>query len=104
MIYVHNTWLAGLVKASAPRSYRTLWNKYYVDELYDAGVVEPARQTGRVCVGLDDYLIDGLIWLVTAIPRGIGYMLRTMQSGLIQGYAFSMVAGIAIIVLLVFWA
>ncbi len=104
VIYVHNTWLAGLIKASAPRSYRTLWNKYYVDELYDAGVVEPARQTGRVCVGLDDYLIDGLIWLVTAIPRGIGYMLRTMQSGLIQGYAFSMVAGIAIIVLLVFWA
>jgi len=103
-IYVQNTWLAGLIKASAPRSYRTLWNKYYVDELYDVGVVEPARQTGRVCVGLDDYLIDGLIWLVTAIPRAIGYMLRTMQSGLIQGYAFSMVAGIAIIVLLVFWA
>ncbi|MGB2984876.1 MAG: NADH-quinone oxidoreductase subunit L, partial [Phycisphaerae bacterium] len=103
-VYVRQTWIPGLVKASAPRSYQTLWNKYYVDELYDASVIEPARQTGKVCVGLDDYLIDGLIWFVTAIPRGLGYLLRVFQSGLLQGYGLSMVAGVAVIVLLVFWA
>ena len=104
ILYVQQDWLPGLIRASAPRSYRTLWNKYYVDEAYDAGVVEPARQTAHVCVGLDDYLIDGLLWLVTAIVRGIGHLLRPFQSGMLQGYALSMVAGIAIIVLLVFWA
>jgi NADH-quinone oxidoreductase subunit L len=104
VLYVQQTWLPGLIKASVPRSHRTLWHKYYVDEMYNAGVVEPARRTGRVCVGLDDYLIDGLVWLATAIPRGIGLMLRPLQSGLLQGYALSMVAGIAIIVVLVFWA
>ena len=104
MLYISQTWIPGLLKASAPRGYRTLWNKYYVDELYDASVVEPAKQTGRACVGLDDYLIDGLIWLVTAIPRGIAYALRPLQSGMLQGYGLTMVAGIAIIVALVFWA
>jgi NADH-quinone oxidoreductase subunit L len=104
LVYVKETWIAGLLKATAPRSHRTLWNKYYVDEFYDASVVEPARQTGKVCVGLDDYLIDGLIWLVTAVVRGVGYLLRALQSGVLQGYGLSMVAGVALIVLLVFWA
>ncbi len=104
VLYVQQTWIPGLIKASVPRSHRTLWNKYYVDEIYKAGLIEPARRTGRVCVGLDDYLIDGLVWLATASPRGFGLMLRPLQSGLLQGYALSMVAGIAIIVVLVFWA
>jgi NADH-quinone oxidoreductase subunit L len=101
VLYVQEDWIPGLIKASAPRGYKTLWNKYYVDELYDVGVVEPSRQTGRVCVGLDDYLIDGILWLITAIPRGLGYLVQTLQSGMLQGYALTMVAGIAIIVLLV---
>ena len=101
--YVSQPWIPGLVKASATRAYRTSWNKYYVDELYDAGVVEPARNGGRLFVGLDDYLIDGLIWFVTAVPRGLALVLRGLQSGSIQAYGLSMVAGITIIVFLVFW-
>jgi len=103
VFYVRRPWLAGLIKSSSPDAYDTLWNKYYVDELYDETVVEPARKGGHLCVGLDDYLIDGLIWLVTAIPRGIALVLRTMHNGAIQSYALSMVAGITIIVLLVLW-
>jgi NADH:ubiquinone oxidoreductase subunit 5 (subunit L)/multisubunit Na+/H+ antiporter MnhA subunit len=80
-----------------------LWNKYRVDELYDLGLVEPAWQSGRVCVGLDDYLIDGLVWFVTAVPRGLALLLRGLQSGAMQSYALSMVAGMVIIVLWVFW-
>ena len=104
LLYVREPWIPGLLKASAPRGYRTLWNKYYVDELYDGAIVKPAQRGGRFCVGLDDYGVDGLIWVVTAIPRAVAYLLRTAQSGLLQGYALSMVAGIAIIVLLVLWA
>ncbi len=104
MLYVRQTWIPELLRTSMPRAYKTLWNKYYVDQGYQAGVVEPTRLTGRVCVGLDDYFVDGLIWLVTAIPRGVAYVLRTLQSGMLQGYGLSMVAGIAIMVVLVFWA
>jgi NADH-quinone oxidoreductase subunit L len=89
-----------LVKASATGVYRLLWGKYHVDELYDLSVVQPARQTGRICVGIDDYFVDGMIWVITAIPRGIAYLLRVLQSGMLQGYALSMVAGVAVLLLL----
>jgi len=104
VLYVKQTWIPELLGASVPRTYQALWNKYYVDEAYEDVVVEPARRTGRICVGLDDYFVDSLIWLVTAIPRGVAFLLRTLQSGMLQGYGLSMVAGIAIIVVLVFWA
>ncbi len=92
-----------MLKATTPRAYRTLWNKYYVDEAYGASLVEPARKTGRFCVGLDDYLIDGLLWLITAIPRGFGYLARGFQSGVLQAYGLSMVAGLALLILLALW-
>ncbi len=101
VIYVQQLWFAGLVRATAVRTYRTLWNKYYVDEVYERGLVEPARGTGRLCVGADDYVVDGLVWTIAAVPRGLGYLLRVFQSGLLQGYALTMVAGAAIIVLFV---
>jgi NADH-quinone oxidoreductase subunit L len=101
LIYVRQPWIAGLVRATAVRTYRTLWKKYFVDEAYDCAIVEPAHGAGRLCVQADDYFVDGLVWTVTAIPRGFGYLLRVFQSGLLQGYALSMVAGAAIIALLV---
>jgi NADH-quinone oxidoreductase subunit L len=99
--YVRQPWIPGLVRASAMDVYRLLWGKYYVDELYDVSVVRPFRQTGRFCVGVDDYFVDGLIWVITAIPRGMAYLLRTMQSGLLQSYALTMVAGVVVLLWLV---
>jgi len=102
-VYVGQPWIAGLARASFTRTHRSLWNKYYVDEAYDRCVVEPSRRAGRVCVGIDDYFIDGLIWFVTAVPRGLALLLRGLHGGAMQSYGLSMVSGIAIIVLLVFW-
>jgi NADH-quinone oxidoreductase subunit L len=104
LLYVAEPWLSGLVKATAPRAHRVLWNKYYVDEAYDGGIVKPLHTGGRLAVGLDDYFIDGLLWIITAIPKALGYLARVPQSGMLQGYGLSMVIGITVIVLLVFWA
>jgi NADH-quinone oxidoreductase subunit L len=101
VLYVRMPWVPALVRASATGAYRALWNKYYVDEIYDAAFVQPAWFAGKVAVGLDDYLIDGLLWIVTAVPRAFGYLMRVAQSGLLQGYGLTMVAGAAVIVILV---
>jgi len=100
VVYVRQPWISGLVKASATGVYRLLWGKYHVDDLYNLSVVQPARKTGRLCVGFDDYFVDGLLWVITAIPRGIAYLLRGMQSGLLQGYALSVVTGVVVLLLL----
>lgn len=103
VFYVSQPWVPGVIRATFEGAYRTLWNKWYVDELYDAVIISPARRLGRIAVALDDYLIDGLLWSITAVPRGLALLLRTMQGGVMQGYALSMVTGITIVVLLVFW-
>jgi NADH-quinone oxidoreductase subunit L len=89
-----------LAKA-VPAVYALSFHKYYVDELYDCIIVRPLRALGRLAVAIDDYFIDGLLWLVTAIPRLMAFGLKTVQSGSMQGYAVTMAAGLGIIVLLV---
>jgi NADH-quinone oxidoreductase subunit L len=103
--------LAWLRYGSAPvedsdrRLLGALWTvlnrKYYVDELYDAAIVRPLRNLGHVLYATDRYGVDGLVWLVAAVPRGLSFGLHFLQRGALQGYALGMVLGLAL--LLLFW-
>ena len=101
-------------------THRLLTNKYYVDELYDATVVQGTmsgaqnlwRFDGAVVDGavngtgwftrassvvshvLDKYVVDGLVNLVGWICREGSYGFRRMQTGLIQNYAFATLVGV----------
>jgi len=101
VLYVLAPWVPPILADLWPAAYRTLYNKYYVDEGYDAAVVRPLRGGGRLCFGIDEYVVDGIIWLVTAVPRGLGYLGRVFQGGALQGYALTMVGGLAVVLLLV---
>lgn len=103
VFYVREPWIPGLVRASVGGLYGVLWNKWYVDELYDDAIVRPLRGLGRIAAGVDDFFIDGLIWIVTVVPRATAYVLRGLQSGILQDYAVTMVGGLAVILLLFFW-
>lgn len=81
--------------------YELLKNKYYIDELYDAVIVRPFHDLGEFCYGFDRYFINALLWIITAIPRAAGFMLRSLQQGAIQGYAMGMVIGLLVIVVAV---
>jgi len=83
---------------------RVLANKYYVDELYDTIIVRPLRNFGHVCFGSDNWFIDSLLWIITAVPRGLGALVRTTQRGLLQGYALLMLLGLAVVFFFVLWA
>jgi len=54
--------------------YRTIYNKYYVDEFYHATVVRLVMVFTRVSDWFDRWIIDGLVNLVGAIGRGFGYV------------------------------
>ena len=77
--------------------HKLFYNKYYVDELYDLVFVRSLRWFGEFCYGLDRFFINGLLWLIAAVPRLIGYGLKRWQQGALQGYALGMVAGILVI-------
>jgi len=103
VLYVQQPWIPGLIRATFTKTYEFLWRKYELDEAYDVVVVTPLRGLGRFFVGWDDYFIDGLIWIVTVVPRAAAFGLRAFQSGFLQSYALTMVAGLVIIVLLAAW-
>ena len=101
-------------------THRLLTNKYYVDELYDATVVQGTmsgarnfwRFDGAVVDGavngtgwftrassvvshvFDKYVVDGLVNLVGWICREGSYGFRRVQTGLIQNYAFATLVGV----------
>ena len=100
-LYVMRRDLPEKIRESQRQIFTVLHNKYYVDEMYEAGIVRPLRGSGVFFFGLDRFVIDGLVWLVTAVPRTIGFVLRGLQNGAIQSYGVSMTAGMIIIVLIV---
>ena len=84
-----------------------LWNlwhaKYYVDELYDYAFVRPLRNLGRLLFATDNVGVDGVVWLVAAVPRGLAFGLHFLQRGALQSYAAGMVIGLAVLLLLWRW-
>jgi NADH-quinone oxidoreductase subunit L len=83
---------------------RVLENKYWVDEIYQAVIVEPLWRLGQFFYAVDRIVIDGIVWLVGFVPQLSGFTLKlTTQRGYLQGYAGAMAFGIVIILLIVFW-
>ncbi len=98
-IYLRHPAIAHAAAVASGPVHKLLYNKYYVDELYDIGIVRPLRRLGALCVGIDQYFINGILWIISAIPRLIGFGLRGLQSGGMQSYATGMVVGVIAIVL-----
>jgi NADH-quinone oxidoreductase subunit L len=75
--------------------YRLVYNKYFVDEVYDATVVKPVINGSRTVLwrGVDAGLIDGMVNGVGERSRGVGGILRLLQSGSIRAYATWVVFG-----------
>jgi NADH-quinone oxidoreductase subunit L len=75
--------------------YRLVYNKYYVDEIYNATVVKPVVGGSRLLLwrGIDAGLIDGIVNGVGARARDVGSLLRRFQSGNIRSYAAWVLAG-----------
>lgn len=79
--------------------YTLLWQKYYLDEVYQKGVVEPVEQVSERVLWriLDVTIIDGFVnGLATVIGR-MGAVLRRLQTGIAQSYAMLMLAGILLL-------
>ena len=86
-----------------PGFQKLVYNKYYVDELYNAVITKPLDV---LSVGFhkffDIQIIDGIVNGVGSAVKGIGSGVRLLQTGNIGFYVISMVIGIVFIVLVTF--
>ncbi|HEX05065.1 MAG TPA: NADH-quinone oxidoreductase subunit L, partial [Bacteroidetes bacterium] len=80
---------------------KVLWQKYYVDEIYDAGVIRPLINTCHfLWKQFDEKVIDGgMVHGTARTVRWGGGVLRTLQGGVVGSYAVMMVIGVIVILL-----
>ncbi len=73
---------------------KILYNKWYVDELYDRIIVRPVVATSRFLWRVvDRVVIDGTVNAVGAVSRGSGWFGSLFQTGQLNTYAFILALG-----------
>ncbi len=79
---------------------RLLENKYYVDEIYDATIIQPINVGSRQGLWkiFDVGVIDGIIHTIGGAVVRFGRTIRYMQIGFVRGYAAIILAGALIII------
>ncbi|MFQ5707781.1 MAG: NADH-quinone oxidoreductase subunit L [bacterium] len=80
--------------------YKFLYNKWYVDELYNAVIVRPLDVISEVVLWrwFDVKIIDGLVNGVAKLLGKWSERLRRVETGVVQNYALSIAIGIVILV------
>jgi NADH-quinone oxidoreductase subunit L len=118
--YVTNPEISTRLAQRWSGAHRTLLNKYYVDELYDATVIAGTMSGGRrfwsfdravvdgavngsgwlALIGswisglTDKHVVDGAVNLVGWTTQESSYWFRRLQTGLVQNYALLMLFGV----------
>src|SRR6266404_1616763 len=113
-----------LVAGRRPVLYRLLLHKYYVDEIYDAAVVERTKNLGTLLgrfdanvidgVGVDGagwlarfgstlsmwwdkWIIDGLLNFSAKLMQLFSYPVRLLQTGMFSSYAMFILVGLVVL-------
>jgi NADH-quinone oxidoreductase subunit L len=107
------------------KMHRIVFNKYYVDELYQATVIGGSMLFSKICGWFDQHIVDGLVnlvgyvgrffsWLsglndnyvvdgavngVAAISSRLGGIIRRVQTGRIQTYLYGLLGGGLVLIL-----
>ncbi|GFO67395.1 NADH-quinone oxidoreductase subunit L [Geomonas limicola] len=82
-----------------PALHRAVYNKWYMDEIYDFAFVNPCKALGNfLWKGFDVVVVDGCVNGVAAVVKGFSGVLRYVQTGFVHNYAFSMTLGVVVIV------
>lgn len=85
-----------VAKAFGP-VYNFVDNKYYVDEAYFGGIINPLVSASRnLWQYVDVNVIDKATYKVTDLVRGGGSFVRSLQNGNMQQYAMYVVLGVVI--------
>jgi NADH-quinone oxidoreductase subunit L len=85
--------------------HKLLLNKYYVDEIYDATIVQPIKVVSQEGLwrGFDVKVVDGAVNGAGYFVSGVSIVLRLLQNGSVKTYAASIFAGAVAILAFYLW-
>jgi NADH-quinone oxidoreductase subunit L len=94
LFYLKNPALPKLAAERWGRLYKLVYNKYYVDEIYEILFINSLKNLGTgLWKGFDDFVIDGTINGIAYLIGVLSGAMRKIQTGLVQNYAFAMIIG-----------
>jgi len=98
-LYIRRPELPDTIAGRFKGYYHLLTNKYFVDEIYNALVVEPLKSISTfLWKGLDEQVVDGaLVNGSAALVKKASGLLKYVQTGFVQNYALSILFGLAVI-------
>jgi NADH-quinone oxidoreductase subunit L len=104
-LYLKRTDLPDALVAKFPGVYQFLVHKGYIDELYDAAVVQPVKALSEgVLWKADARIIDGAVNGTGHIVVETGSLVRRVQTGSVRAYALSVLFGAVLIVGYYLWS
>jgi NADH-quinone oxidoreductase subunit L len=85
--------------------HRLLLNKYYVDEVYDATVVQPIKIVSQEGLwrGVDVRVVDGAVNGAGHVVGGLSAVMRLFQTGSVKAYAAGTFLGAVAILAFYLW-
>ncbi len=94
-LYIKKPELPAKLAESMQTPYKIIYNKYYIDEIYNALFVAPLLFISRYVLWhvIDEGLIDGIVNGSASVARNTGSRLRELQSGNARSYASWVVLG-----------
>ncbi len=83
-----------------PLLHQLVYNKYYVDEIYNVFIVQPIKLTSTYLLWkfFDAGVIDGAVNLTGTTVRGLGRVAARLQNGYAQAYAITFLIGVLLVV------
>jgi NADH:ubiquinone oxidoreductase subunit 5 (subunit L)/multisubunit Na+/H+ antiporter MnhA subunit len=77
--------------------HRILFNRYYVDTLYDGIVRYIVLGISQIEQAFDTYVVDGIVNGLGKAVMGFGRGLRRVETGLVQSYMYGFFGGIVVL-------
>jgi NADH-quinone oxidoreductase subunit L len=105
LFFVRRPALADQTAARFPGVHRLLLNKYYVDEIYDAAIIQPVHRLSQdgLWRGMDVKLVDGAVNGAGQAVGALSAVLRLLQTGSVRSYAASTFLGAVVILGYFLW-
>ncbi len=105
-MYIVRPDLPKKISVSFSAVHRVLFNKYYVDELYDIVIVKGFYWISNNILNkvVEKTVIEGVVNGVPSIVNWIGQRLRFLQSGIVFHYSTIMAAGLLVMALYVLFS
>ena len=98
-LYLKNPQAPAKIAEHFKRLYRVIFNKYYMDEIYDALFVQPIRRWSEwLWHSIDDGVVDGIANGSARLFVGLSSVLKRLQTGYVQNYAVWMLVGIVFLI------